>query len=73
MAIAEGNALGKGPVVFELPPAGIANIRDRAAAGDPSFMQLEVAHPLIPVYLWSFVAAGVQSDLVLLLIITEKS
>jgi len=42
VAIAEGNALGKGPVVFELPPAGIANIRDRAAAGDPSFMQLEV-------------------------------
>ena len=42
MAIAEGNALGKGPVVFELPPSGIALVRGRAAAGDPVFMQLEV-------------------------------
>ena len=42
VAIAEGNALGKGPVVFELPPNGIALVRARAAAGDPVFMQLEV-------------------------------
>jgi len=42
VAIAEGNALGKGPVVFELPSSGIALIRGRAALGDPVFMQLEV-------------------------------
>jgi chromate transporter len=42
VAIAEGNALGKGPVVFELPPSGIALVRARAAVGDPVFMQLEV-------------------------------
>lgn len=42
VAIAEGNALGKGPVVFELPPSGIALVRARAALGDPVFMQLEV-------------------------------
>lgn len=42
VAIAEGNALGKGPVVFELPSSGIALICGRAALGDPVFMQLEV-------------------------------
>ena len=30
-AIAEGNALGKGPVVFHFSQAGIQFIRDRAA------------------------------------------
>jgi hypothetical protein len=45
VAIAEGNALGKGPVVFELPPSGIALVRARAALGDPVFMQLEVRSP----------------------------
>lgn len=45
VAIAEGNALGKGPVVFELPLSGVALIRSRAAEGDPVFMQLEVRTP----------------------------
>ncbi len=39
-AVAEGNALGKGPVVFALPPAAVAAVRSRAAAGQAPFQQL---------------------------------
>ncbi|KAG2490363.1 hypothetical protein HYH03_011165 [Edaphochlamys debaryana] len=39
-AVAEGNALGKGPVVFALSSAAIAAVRSRAAAGHPEFQLL---------------------------------
>lgn len=39
-AVAEGNALGKGPVVFALPPSAVAAVRSRAAAGQAPFQQL---------------------------------
>ena len=42
-AIAEGNALGKGPLVFHLRPPLIAEMRKRAAAGDPEFKALELS------------------------------
>ncbi|GLI64224.1 hypothetical protein VaNZ11_007422 [Volvox africanus] len=39
-AVAEGNTLGKGPVVFVLPPAAVATVRARAAAGWSPFQAL---------------------------------
>lgn len=45
MAVAEGHTVGKGPVVFELPAEGVSLVRQRAAAGAPEFVQLEVGPP----------------------------
>ncbi|GIL45384.1 hypothetical protein Vafri_2634, partial [Volvox africanus] len=39
-AVAEGNTLGKGPVVFVLPAAAVATVRARAAAGWSPFQAL---------------------------------
>ncbi|KXZ50130.1 hypothetical protein GPECTOR_17g1003 [Gonium pectorale] len=39
-AVAEGNSLGKGPVVFALSPAAVQYLRARAAAGQPDFALL---------------------------------
>lgn len=49
VAVAEGHTVGKGPVVFELPAEGVSLVRQRAAAGAPEFVQLEVRppHPLL--------------------------
>ncbi len=41
-AVAEGNALGKGPVVFGLPPAIMQHVLAAAAAGDPGFCALRL-------------------------------
>ncbi|PSC69954.1 Sodium hydrogen exchanger 7 [Micractinium conductrix] len=41
-AVAEANALHKGPVVFHIPQAVIRRIRQHAAAGDQASAQLEV-------------------------------
>ncbi|BDA42347.1 probable Na(+)/H(+) antiporter NhaH at N-terminal half [Coccomyxa sp. Obi] len=41
-AMAEGNALGKGPVVFEVHQSAIEIIRRLAANGDATFQQVEV-------------------------------
>ncbi len=42
-AYAEGNALGKGPLVFHMPQSMINTIRARAALGEPAFAALELA------------------------------
>lgn len=41
MAIAEGNALGKGPVVFHVPQSVVVRIRAAAARGKPEMVALE--------------------------------
>ena len=41
LAVAEGNALGKGPLVFHLRPPLIATICTRAAMGDVAAQGLE--------------------------------
>ena len=41
-AYAEGNALGKGPVVFHLPQQVISELRARSNAGDAPLKQLEM-------------------------------
>ena len=41
-AVAEGNALGKGPVVFALPPPVMRHFLAAAAAGDPGFAALRL-------------------------------
>ncbi|KAK9785975.1 hypothetical protein WJX73_007453 [Symbiochloris irregularis] len=41
-AVAQGNALGRGPLVFELRQSGIRLIRKQAAAGIAAYEQIEV-------------------------------
>lgn len=41
-AVAQGNALGKGPVLFCLGSKGLRRLAAAAAAGDPAFQQLEL-------------------------------
>ncbi|KAK9861042.1 hypothetical protein WJX84_008386, partial [Apatococcus fuscideae] len=42
LVIAEGNSLGRGPVIFHLSPSGIAMIRKHAAAGEAVWEQMEL-------------------------------
>ena len=43
VAYAEGNALGKGPVLFQLPQESIQKMRRHAAAGNDDLRQLELS------------------------------
>lgn len=38
----QGNALGKGPVLFCVSAKGLRQLSAAAAAGDPTFQQLEL-------------------------------
>lgn len=40
-AFAEGNAMGKGPVVLHLPQSAISAIRELAATGEEAFIKLQ--------------------------------
>ena len=42
MAYAEGNALGKGPVLFQLSQESIQKMRKLSAAGNSDLKQLEL-------------------------------
>lgn len=41
LAIAQGNALGKGPLVFHVPQSAVARIIDESAAGNVEMQELE--------------------------------
>ena len=41
-AVAEGNALGKGPLVLHVPQSAVDELRARSAAGSAAFQQAEV-------------------------------
>jgi hypothetical protein len=42
VCLLQGNALGKGPVLFCLGAKGLRRLGAAAAAGDPAFQQLEL-------------------------------